>query len=205
MSLFRTHDVGRVAGGPWLRAQLKKLGDVIGLAFLAGLTAACSGEIKIENGEVPEEYLSVVESYLGSYSGEFNSFPGQIELSLDGRQLIAQFQDLDGQAQDLLDPRCSTEIGLLKSVGIREVDGEPTLRWATFGFSPGDCPRLVTGRVLDVEFEHRRGNLRFYLSLLQRWESVQRCEWERDYHHQPPVYRCRTYREGRYLTGRFGF
>ncbi len=186
-------------------SKFSKLSIISLLALGSLILMGCGRDIKIENGEVPEEYLSVVESYLGSYSGDFNHFPGQIELSLDGRQLVAQFQDLEGQPQDLLDPRCGSEIGLLKSVRIREVDGEPTLRWATFGFSPGDCQRQVAGRVLDVEVEHRRGNLRFYLSLLQRWENVQRCEWERDSHHYPPVYRCRTYREGRYLTGRFGF
>lgn len=172
---------------------------VFGLLALA----ACK-EVQIENGEVPSKYLSLAQRYTGVYRGEMEGVPGSLTLTLRGRQAVLLYTSEAGS--DILDPRCQSQIGRLKSVRVDEPRGGGyELTGARFEFNPNRCWQSVLGREVALSFSRRGERLRVSAAILREtaWENRCRIEPGNPSAGVPPREVCSPQATPEYFKGYF--
>ncbi|MDR3606134.1 MAG: hypothetical protein P4M08_02005 [Oligoflexia bacterium] len=156
--------------------------------------SACEKEIQIIDGKIPAQYLPEAQAVMGSYSGIFDDNSNVLTAQLSGNYVSLTAQ------QDLLDPRCQSHIGSLKTVGVTK-DGQqnPHITSAAFDFDPNDCVSF-SGRSLELFFQ---SNGVVHARLLQTYEPVPQCSAAGGYPGGVPIQNCWTDYVPVYLTGTF--
>lgn len=175
-------------------------------AFLFALSASLVGcrEIKVDDGTVPEAYLPTALRYMGSYQGKMGDQTGVLVLFLHQNQVIAEFHGVRGD--DLIDPRCGSQIGSLKAVKVDETKpGFYKLQVAKFAFNPQNCWPSVDGRELVLNFKEDSSGIRVSASILlqQRFEEQCRIESGNPAAGVPPRQVCSQQPVLEYHKGRF--
>lgn len=175
---------------------------ILSLLSLFGLLSILAGckTVDIENGQVPADYVHLAKKLEGVYEGSFNGVPGQLIMTMVGDQPILEFKSPRGA--DLLDPRCQSQIGLLKRVHIKGQQSNPIVDSAEFQFSAGNCKSSVVGNELSLNF--RSSYNRVEVSLLKEQKQERRCQWDSgNPPHVPPREVCNWEVVPVYLNGNF--
>lgn len=179
------------------------------LLLAAALCLSACKTIKVENGEVPDEYRAMAQAYMGTYEGSMNGAQGALTLALNGRKVVLSYRDASGST-DILDPRCSSRIGLLESVEVskeKALDGSVSykLNSASFAFDPNRCWGWVDGRDVVLDFTKKKNHVRIDTSILIRQETQRNCRIDPGNPRAgiPPREICDNVPIMSYSTGRF--
>lgn len=172
-----------------------KYSQIIAVSSLFLALTACNENVEIVNGEVPNEALTYVQQVAGAYDGSFAHRKNVLNLELVGNRPVFT------ATEDLIDPRCESKIGDLKSVQIKEKDGKVTVKQAVFAFNPNHCT-LIEGRELILNF--KKGDpakLTFDVRLLDHYVYDNFCDWP--FNPNNPGGHCSTNQLPVYFSGRF--
>ena len=168
---------------------------VAGILLLSGCKT-----IEIENGEIPSEYLTVAQQFVGDYEGRFNGFAGTMSLALQGNKMILSYANEFGD--DILDPRCETEIGDLKEIEASGSEEKPEIDGAVFEFFPNLCNTRVEGAYLYLAINKKDDQIKIGVRLLERYERWRECRTEYDRRGRRHEV-CEDKWEPRFISGRF--
>lgn len=171
---------------------------------LSFLTMTGCKEVKIENGEIPSRYLAMAKRYTGVYKGQMEGQKGALTLALRGNKAVLIYASEIGN--DLIDPRCQSQLGELKSVRLKENGiGDLELATAKFGFDPHRCDVAIQGREIILNFSPRGDRMRVSVAVLAgtSWESRCRIEPGNPAAGLPPREVCAPQATSEYLKGIF--
>jgi hypothetical protein len=167
-------------------------------AAMAVLALCGCKEIQVENGEVPSQYQAAAQKYLGVYQGQMDGVPGTMTISLQGNKAAIQYSNKLGT--DILNPKCASLIGDLKSVRVSE-DGKGgyNLDSAVFSFDANRCASQVEGRELVMNFKSAGSVMKLSASILRS------SEWQTDCRPEgfPPAMSCSRQPVYYYVSGKF--
>lgn len=142
--------------------------SVLAIGFIAPMLLGCNG-MTVHDGRMPADLSSQSDQISGLYDGRFAGQSGQMRISMiDDRPVLIW---LGENGSDILDQRCSSQVGALREVRWREADGGRKVRALVFGFDPGVC-ESVQGRSVELTFH--AGN-RFNMYLLDRRQDEANC------------------------------
>jgi hypothetical protein len=146
------------------------------LSVIFLLLAGCK-TIELENGVIPAEYLDQAQRFVGQYEGHFNGFKGVLTVSMKQNQPSIQWKDRRGN--DLLAPKCKSQVGLAKSIYTETNNQQTIVREITFSFDPGQCIE-VEGRQLTIKFFPHGDRHRIVATILNKMDQGQECFYGND-------------------------
>lgn len=141
------------------------LGCLVSCFFLL---LGCNGT-SVRDGRMPAALLEQSPQFSGFYEGKFAGQEGRMRISLHDDRPLLHWWSVNGN--DLLDARCSSQVGALTEVRWRETDRGRKVRAMVFAFDPGACAS-VQGRRVELTFH---GENRFNIYLLDRRQDEQSC------------------------------
>lgn len=170
--------------------------------LLATCLLALTGCEKIDlvDGRVPKEYLSQAQALVGTYNGQFNGLAMQLIVSMNEDQ--PRFALVNSQGNDLLEARCASQIGLVKSI---ELDSNHVLEMATIDFNPNNCVSVL-GKQITVKIAVSANNqVELKWALLMSSDFERKCTMEAGNPAQniPPHEVCHMEQVPVYAYGKF--
>lgn len=128
--------------------------------------------ITIENGRIPDEFLTHAKIYQGTYYGNFETHSGKIDISFKDGAPELVYTDKFGN--DILDKKCQSQIGQLKSLILLEQKNHIFNNQAVFAFNPGSC-KDIQGHEITLSFKDKNN---FTVRIYNKTVQVNDCRYK---------------------------